>query len=173
MLLLCISFLFSLLVVLLCPVCRHLLQKPQLCNPEFERAASRLILTVLPTPILPLSRGMMERGGGASEKESFFYLPLFLVAFLELQAYATQQQNESDGLGDGGGGGRKRLTTLVVRRLNLVALLTFLSNCPPFSHGARQAAAIGRAPPLPFPRPSERPTAPRKTGRTEGGKEQR
>ena len=51
-----------------------------------------------------------------------------MVAFLKLHAYATQQQNESDGLGDGGGGGRNRLTTLVVRRLNHVALLTFLSN---------------------------------------------
>ncbi len=157
-------------MVSLCPVCRHLLQKPQLCNPEFERAARRLILTVLPTPILPLSRGMMERGGGATEKESFFHLLPFLVAFLKLHAYATQQQNESDGLGDGGGGGRKRLTTLVVRRLNLVALLTFLSNFLPFSHGARQAAAIGRALPLPHPSPNERPTAPRKTDRTERGK---
>ena len=74
----------------------------------------------------------MERGGGATEKESFFHLLPFLVAFLKLHAYATQQQNESDGLGDGGGGGRNRLTTLVVRRLNLVALLTFLSNFLPF-----------------------------------------
>ena len=85
---------------------RHLLRNPLWCRPiytEIERAALRLILTVLPSPhFLLLSREGYDGEGRRRKGKGKKKVSISLFVLLSWSSFHTQQ-NEFDGLGDGRG----------------------------------------------------------------------